>query len=225
MYIEAKGRLPQPIPEQERGQIRIKLQRTAVLQNSPFWDRVGLFKVGERSPFTRQNYGVYHNLWSSKALDFWPSSVYAKEVVSVDIHRETPQTWIQIHRVADPLKTPLEIMHPVDLRFYKSDGNYTGKSVVNDGGFIPSPNGNNLPLEEVRQEIEKGKKSRFWGRRVAVLRAVDPEMIGREVFVTELDWLTNCYKFDAVVIDLQTGTLVEREIIYPWLDEDKAAVS
>lgn len=177
------------------------------------------------------------SFWAEKALEWLPRRMFPMEIM--------PGVGVAIYRAQDPNHEPVEVILAREMHYFNV--NFSSGFRVDPEGFIPhksvrygddpSASISNRPRYEVGsdfltyhqfiKELHQGEQSHYWMHFNAaynpVIRIVDPQMVGKDVEVVSLDTGRRHWEelnIDFVVLDASNLRLVEREVVYPFLDEE-----
>ncbi len=203
MKVEALGTTPRSLSPEGRTQIEAAL-KDAVLLNR------GMIHID--GTFTVHNLHGRTALWVAEALEHRGAKIrlvgggvdlYHPDLPNVAIE-QIPQRYIRIH---DPMSS--------------------GPVFVTDTGIALSAiapffhiGSEKLKQEELLAEVAKGTRSRFAGQPVGLWKITEENWWGRPIEKVGFVCPPNDIK-DAVFINPANRKLIDRQLLYPFLDEAK----
>lgn len=211
--VESLGAYPRPWTHLHRQHMGWDVSESIVAQEGRFTQAGGFELLRNWGHFSGGGY------WGSNVLRHDP-----------DQHRlrAAKNGLLYVYEAADPRKDSIFAIDPGNLR--KVDPIRSTKSRVLDSGLVlpnvPYPlcfGHQRFTPEETLQMIEQGETGLLAGQADFFVKVVDPDLRGREVFLVCLDPIPPTDKRDAVVIDMASRQLVERQILYPFLTDKQYA--
>lgn len=219
MIVEDCGKFPRPITSSDAGVVHEIIKKGSAFGNNGDFNEFGMFWIYTRAPGDS-----FRELWGSNILQ-WDPKKYRLNYSG---------DFIQVHE-KDHFLNKVQTIDPGNFRCVDPFGHR--RTTIGKEGFLMPLNKegyynfqDNFPdcpkklftLEEVLEESDKGEKSPIWGSTMSMIRVADSNLIGESV--TSLRF--GCFyshdprKIDAVVINEESRQLVDRQIIYPLIDEE-----
>lgn len=212
MIVEECGKFPRPLVGVDAVNMKDIIMRGETLPRyDGRFDGKGRLRVHNRAAGE-----VEPTLWGSNLLGWDPQD-----------HRiKCKRNWIQVYKADDRSEEPLQTIDSSNFR--RVDRFIPPLMTVQEGGFLPAYPFNSsfcstmrCSFEDILLEARK-EKPRFLGQpTVALIRVTDPELVGEQVFALKFakSFVYDPRIIDVVVLRVKDRTLVERQIIYPFVSK------